>query len=273
VHAVPSTDVIAAEHAGHTIVYATAEGGIGALDPATGVVLGTIKVGRHLRGAAFAADAFQPGAPAGAEAGLTLAQSLGRIIRESRTEAVQIFAARELARSRAPNGIAILASIINDALTAPAVAEAAGAALLQHVDASPAGVAPIIQALGSHADRLARSHPRGIGILARIAGAARAREAVVPLLDQLEDPATPLQTIAEVAAALAKIGDASAAPRLTSFVLLHRADPDAAPAAIAALGALATVGGGPARETIAFIADDPRTTAAVAERAREKLIH
>jgi len=263
-------DVVAAEHTGAAIAYATADGAIGVLDAESGAQIGRAAVGARIAGGAFAADGFKSAA---AQPAPSTDETLAGIARdrESRFAAQKRLAVRELGRRATPAAAAALVSLLTDPSTPEELAEDAATALLARPD--PSVVAPLIAALAVHADRVTGKRPRGVGLIARALGAAHAREAVGPLLDHLEDPATSPATAEEIAAALVKIGDPSALPRLQTVLLLHRCDPDAESVAEGTLDALAALGGAPEHEVIAFVADDPRTAPALAAHAREKLSH
>jgi len=271
--AIPRADIVSAEHAGTTIVYATADGQIDLLEPESGMLLAEASAGGRVVGASFAADGFRPPAPAGPSHAPSTDDALAAIARDkdSRFAAQKRLAVRELGRRGNLAATTILVALLGDPATPAELAEDAGAALLARPD--PTVTAPIVAALAVHTDRVSGKRPRGVALLARALAAGHAREAVGPLLDHLEDPATPPPVVDEIAAALVQIADPSALPRLSSILLLHRCDPDAAPIASAMVDALAALGGGPERELLAFVADDPRTTPALAAHAREKLGH
>jgi hypothetical protein len=94
------------------------------------------------------------------------------------------------------------------------------------------------------------------------------------LVAHLEDPATPLGTVKEIAEALGKCGNKDALPALRSYLLTYRADPlfggDSGPLN-AVVNALLVLGGGAERELVAFVEADERTQAPVAEYARYAL--
>jgi hypothetical protein len=176
---------------------------------------------------------------------------------------------RELGRRGTVAATLVLASLITNEATSVELAEDAASALLARSDLATVG--PLVAALAVHADRTTGKTPRGVGVLARALGAARAREAVGPLLDHLEDPATPPAIAAEIGAALVHIGDSAAVPRLVSVLLLQRCDPGESEIADTALDAALALGGAPEREVVSYVADDPRTAPEVAAHAREKL--
>jgi hypothetical protein len=91
------------------------------------------------------------------------------------------------------------------------------------------------------------------------------------LLEHLEDPATSDDTAEELGAALAALADPDARARLTSLLLLHHADPAAAPFAASVLDALLAVGGPAERQVVAYVAADPRSAPALAAHARARL--
>jgi hypothetical protein len=262
-------DVAAAEHTGAAIVFVTANGGVGAIDPETGALAGSADVGARVLGATFAAEGYRPAGPAQPAAAIVAALAAIVRDREARFGAEKRLAAAELGRIGDGDATAALVAIVTDAATPPDPARAAAEALLARVD--PKIDAPILAALAVHADHVRGTSPVAVGLLARAAGAARDRAAIDPLLAHLEDPATGAADINDIAAALTAIGGAEALPRLSSFVLLNRCDADAVGPVGSALDALADLGGAAERELLAFVAADACTAPGVAVRARTRL--
>ena len=265
----PRAEVVTAEDSGAAILIATADGEIVVLDPLNGAILGQVTTGARLAGAAFAVEGFRPAHPPAEPASSD--EALLAMVRDkdARLGAEKRLAVRELGRRGNLAATTGLVGLITDEATPVEIAEDAAAALLGGPDARV--VAPIIAALAVHADRTTGRTPRGVGVLARALGAARVSEAVAPLLDHLEDPATPPAVAGEIGAAVVLIGDAAALPRLVSVLLLSRCDPAETEIADVALDATFALGGAAERQVLSYVAEDPRTAPEVAARAREKL--
>src|SRR5262249_32412506 len=158
--------------------------------------------GGPIAGATFAIEGFRPPDPPAPRRD-SIDDALAAIARDKdvRFAAPKKIAVNELGRRGTPAATAALVAIITDPATLPELADDAGSALLAH----PSSVAPLLAALSVRRDHVTGARPRGVALFARALGAARAREAVAPLLDQLEDPATPPAAADEIASALVQI--------------------------------------------------------------------
>jgi outer membrane protein assembly factor BamB len=270
-HQHPRFDVIAAEHLGSAIAYASQEGEVGALDPRTGARLGETKSGLRLMGATFDADGWRP---AGEGAAVDSHEALVSIVwnRDARFNTQKSFAVTMLGALPGPEPTAALIKVLQEEAMPPPVVQAAATALVARK--VPEGLTHLIAALETRSDFVAGTRLRAIDALARAAGAIGRPEATPALIARLHDPETPLAAIKDVVEALAACGDPAALPALRSFLLIYRADPGFGPepaALTAAVDALLVHGGGAEREIVGFVAADPRSEPRIAEYARRAL--
>jgi outer membrane protein assembly factor BamB len=271
-HNHPKSDIVSVEHVGDAIVYVSLEGELGAIDAKTGARLAQQKLGMRITGATFDADGFMPKGEGAAPTDTVgaLAAMVGD--RDSRFQAVKLFAISALGGVQGQGASSALLKVILDEKTPPPVYQKAAEVLVARKDAEALPL--YLEALAVRHDYLAGTRPRAVEVLARAIGAIGKPEGAAALIPHLEDPQTPLGTVKEIAEALGKCGNKDAIPALRSFLLAYRADPmfaaDSA-ALNAVIGALLAVGGGAERELVAFVAEDPRTQAPVAEYARYAL--
>ena len=123
--------------------------------------------------------------------------------------------------------------------------------------------------------KVAGARPANLDVLARAAGALRAKEAALPLAEHLRLPETDPAAVIEIARALAAISVEEVLPALRDYLAVYRADPayDADPSALLAVtDALVKLGGAPEREFLLYVAEEPRTLPAVREYARHALV-
>ena len=131
-----------------------------------------------------------------------------------------------------------------------------------------------VDAIRIHADYVDGVRPANLDVLARAAGALRAKEAAGPLAEHLRLPETEPLAVVEIARALAAIGVDSALPALRDYLAVYRADPDyeSDPSALLAVtDALVKLGGPPEREFLLYVAEEPRTLAPLREYVRHAL--
>ncbi|HEY7955088.1 MAG TPA: PQQ-binding-like beta-propeller repeat protein [Polyangia bacterium] len=272
----PRTDVVSAEAEGPSLVYASTDGEVGALDARSGAVRLSYKTGLRLRGASFDAVGFAGGSagqaavdPAG------VLSTLDQIVwdRDARFTAVKVFAVNaigELAGKEA--SAALLKVVLAEHGVPPSVQKRAGEALVARKDASAIDL--YLDALKVHADWLADRRPRGVAVLARALAGLGAKQAAPELAAHLADPATPQPALRELASGLAELGGAEAVRALGDYLLTYRADPmflsDPSSLTIAGEGLLQQ-GGAEGRRTVTFVAGEPRTLPAVASYLQKAL--
>lgn len=277
VFAHPRTDVVASEDVGSSIVFASADGDVGAIDPRSGAVHVIEKTGLRVNGASFDADGLEAGAAAAPPTEADVARTLEQIVwdRDRRFGAVKVFAVDALG---GVPGLPVSAALVK-IVRAPAgpggvppEAQAhAGAALVARKDA--AAVPLYLEALREHYDFLDDQQPRGVAVLARAVAALDVKEAAPLVAAQLADHETPDRALKDLAATLGTLGGADATRALTRFLLMYRSDPAFAadPAPLTVAGEALIKAGADARKTVAFVVDDKRTLAPVARELKVSL--
>jgi PQQ-like domain len=277
VYAHPRTDVVASEDAGSAIVFVSADGDLGLLDPATGAARIIQRTGLRVAGASFDADGLATGATAPPPNDEEVARTLEQIVwdRDARFAAVKVFAVDALG---GVPGLPVSAALLKIVRAAPgpggvppAAQQRAGEALVARKDR--AAVPLFIEALREHYDFLEDRQPRGVGVLARALAALDVKEAAPLVAAHLADHETPSRALADLTTTLAQLGGADAARALREFLLTYHADPAFAvdPAPLAVAGEALIQAGGDARATVAFVADDKRTLAPLARQLRASL--
>lgn len=277
VYAHPRTDVVASQDAGSAIVFASADGDVGLIDPASGAVRVVQRTGLRLSGASFDADGVTAGAGATPPTEEEVARTLEQIVwdHDARFGPVKVFAVDALGGvpglpvSRAL--LKIVRSSTGPGGVPPMAQQHASEALVARRDR--AAVPELLTALGEHYDFLDDKQPRGVDVLARALSALDVKEAAPLLAAHLGDHETPERALKDVAAALAHLGGADGEHALREFLLEYHADPafllDPAPLYVAG-EALVTAGVEP-RRAVAFVVDDKRTLQPVARQLRVAL--
>lgn len=133
----------------------------------------------------------------------------------------------------------------------------------------------ILAALAKRNDFMADQKAPPLAPLAKAAAAANEPRATPLLLDHLEDPSTPGEDLPAVAAALLKLADASAAPRIERFLRLYHADasePGLSEALASCSALLVKLKKGQAQGTLSEIAGDPRTENALREAVGKQVL-
>jgi len=281
----PRVELVASDHAGPVIAAVSATGEVIAVDPASGALRwqGKLGVEGQVLGASFDADGWAPDGQVAAapEASSTVAAlvSIARD-RDARFADVKELAVGALATLPGREVSTALLAMIQEQRTPPKLRDTAVEALVARRDA--AALDAYAAALAVRQDYLAGTHPVAVGAVARVIaglagaeldGAARSA-AIEALVVQLESPAIDAPDLIEVVHALAAIGNGAELPALRRQLLAYRADPAFATDAKlvkAVIDALLAHGGAEDRETLGFVADDPRTQDAVATYARQAL--
>jgi outer membrane protein assembly factor BamB len=256
-------DIVAAEDSGRAIVYVSAEGELGAIDRRTGAALGAVDTGLRVTGAELDVDGFLPSAQAQPEPTARVLATLA-LDRDARFNPWKAWAVDTLAAAQGADVTRALLRIVADDGAPKDAADRAAAALdTRRDDASVAVMIETLAAPGATA--------RVLSVVTRALAMLRKPEAGPALLERLLDPSTPDGALGELAGALAAVGYRQGAPELGSFLLLHRADPayaDDANGLAEVIDALLKLGGPLERQLVAFVAADPRTSAAVARHAK-----
>jgi hypothetical protein len=152
----------------------------------------------------------------------SLAQRLERAARNPDTRLVpsRAFAATLLGAVEDDQAARSLIALCGDAATPTRVREEACTTLSRRSVPSDA----VLAALALRADFLVGTSPPPSGALAMAALHGGDKRTVPALLEQLNDPATPLEQLPGILRALGALGDASTAPALAGFVRLYHAD-------------------------------------------------
>jgi len=269
-YAHPKVDLVGSGDVGPAILFASVDGELGALDARSGALVWSKRTDLKVAGVTFDADGFAPGTGAPAP----LLQTLADIAwdHDARFTAVKVFAVGAIGRVPGVEATAKLVELVTKEGVPPAVAKAAGEALLARRDASAKSV--YRDALAVRYDYLADRRSHGVDVLARVVAAIDDKEAAPLLAAHLVDPATPLPALKEIVRALVALGGAPSVAALRDLVLTYRADAaflaDPQPLELAGDGLLALAGDG-GRRTVAFVAEEPRTLAPLAVYLRRAL--
>ena len=277
VYAHPRTDVVASEDAGTAIVFASADGDVGLIDPTSGAVRVVQRTGLRVTGASFDADGVTAGAGAQAPTEEEVAHTLEQIVwdHDARFGAVKVFAVDALGGvpglpvSRAL--LKIVRAQPGPGGPPPAAQQRAGEALVARKDRE--AVPLMLEALAEHYDFLEDKQPRGIDVMARALGVLEVKEAAPLLAAHLADHETPERALKPIAETLAHLGGADAEHALREFLLEYHADPAFLldPSPLYAAGDALVRAGDEARRAVAFVVGDPRTLQPVSRQLRVTL--
>jgi outer membrane protein assembly factor BamB len=260
-------DAVASSDTGRAILFITAGGELGALDPITGARTWRAELpGEVVRGATFDAEGFAPAPGAAASTPPDLLGALTAIIADPdlRFPAMKLFAVEELGRQPGREVTAKLIEILQSEKTAPLAVQKAGEMLVSRRDAGAIDL--LTGALRAHADYSEKRPAPPVEILARAVGAlGPLARSVAPDLDvHLRLPETSPAAAAEIARALVQIGASESVGALRDFLTMYRADAvyERDPTAlVAAAEALLKLGGTSDRELLLFVAEEPHTAA------------
>jgi outer membrane protein assembly factor BamB len=131
-----------------------------------------------------------------------------------------------------------------------------------------AGAEYLNEALDEHYDFLESREAPPVGVIAGAALYMRNEAAVPRLLDHLEDPETPFDDLAPIAAALTELGNPGMVPRLKGFVVRYRADREfrgREEPLLEFVRAIGRHGADADRQAIAALAQQPRTLPALVD--------
>jgi outer membrane protein assembly factor BamB len=284
----PRVGLVASAHVGPVLAAISQQGDVIAIEPATGKLRWQAALGAdgQVLGATFDADGWAPQGEvdASGEAGGTVAAliSIARD-RDARFADIKELAVSALANLPGREVSAELLGMIQDARTPARLRETAVEVLVSRRDVTALDV--YAAALSVRADYIANTRPVAVAEIARViaglagpdlekADAKARKEAVEALVLQLESPETTPLELLEIVRALSAIGDGAELPPLRRQLLAYRADPafgGDGKLVKAVVDALLARGGAEDRETVAFVADDPRTHEAVAAYAHKAL--
>jgi outer membrane protein assembly factor BamB len=264
----PDADAVSSDHTGGALVFVTTAGEIGALDAATGqrIYAAHVPGASLVRGATFDADGFAPRVggtgdlpPARHEG---LAETLSAILWDAdrRFWDVKIFAIDELGKLPGRGVTADLLKVTQQQDLPVGVRRKAGEALVARKDGNSIDL--FIETLKTHSDFVEGTRASSVEIVARAAGAMKAKAVAGALIEHLRLPDTEPETVTQISRALAAIQATEGVPALRDFLSLYRADPayDAEPAALIAVSeALLQLGGAGERPLLLFIAEQPST--------------
>ena len=264
-YSIPNSDAVASADTGHAIMFVTADGEIGGLDPVTGARLYEAHLpGEIVRGATFDAEGFAPVGAAAASKPPDLLTALTTIIADpdQRFPVLKLFAIEELGRQPGREVTAKLIDILHKEGLAPLAYQKAGEMLVARRDAGSLDL--MTAALRAHADYAEKRPAPPVEILARAVGALGpiGRALAPDLADELRLPETSPAAAAEIARALVALGAQETLPALRDFLSLYRADSsyERDPTAlVAAAEALLKLGGPSDRVLLLYLAEEPHT--------------
>jgi hypothetical protein len=277
----PRVELVASEHTGDAIVGVSSYGDIVALDPRTGAVRATSKLGTtaQVLGATFDADGWSP---SGEGQPVETAAALVAIIRDrdARFERVKELAVTTLAKIRGADVTRELLAVLGDKRASGKLKEMVIETLERRKD--PSALPVLVEQLAVHDDYIAGTNTDSLAPAVRaIAGLrgtpldpAQAAAARVALQGHLEDPTTDSADLVLIIDALSAIGGGAERPALGSHLLLYRADDEVGGNAgwqHAIVAALASDAGPQERELLHQVAADPRTLPGLAAAIQETL--
>ncbi|MSP59671.1 MAG: hypothetical protein EXR72_04895 [Myxococcales bacterium] len=271
-YAHPRVDVVGSDDSGASIVYATADGQLCAIDARSGGLAWSKKTGLKVTGVTFDADGFAPGTGGQPP---SVAQTLATIIwdPDARFTAVKVFAVDAMTKVPGREVTEVLVKVVLKEGMAPAVVARAAEALVTRQDADSA---PLYrEALALHYDYLADRRVRGVDTLARVSAVVSDRESSALLARHLADPATPLAAMKEIVKSIVSLGGPEAVKPLRDLVLAYRCDPsfNSDPQALQlAVDGLLRLGGPEERRLLVFVAEEKRTLPSLGAFLRKILV-
>ena len=242
-----------------------AKGDVTFLDARSGRVTGKVELGQPLTSCAVQADAFTQ---AGSEKTPSLTEQIAEVARLPDADLVpmQQVLLQELAKIDSPLATRTLIDLAASDRTAPALIEAARAAL----SARRTGADEMLAALDHRYDYLAGAlRPPPVGPLADALAAMKETRAAALLAAHLGDPATPPDDVRRAAAALIELGGKAEIEPLRRFFVQYRGlgepevDSAIQAAVVSSAAALIKIG---ARDVVAGAATDPFTNIALRPR-------
>jgi hypothetical protein len=259
---------MAAEHTGPSIVFVTADGGVGAVDAPSGRPVLEARLSGEaadfvmVRGAAFDADGFEPAGPPPTAAPPTMNQVLASMAQDpdSRLPDIKMFAISHLAEAPGAEVTKDLLRILDATGSSPQVTARAADALVAREDAAALDL--YIEALRVHPDYALDRKPKRLDVFARAVTAMKAKKAIPALVDHLRLPETDRDFVRDIADAVLATEATEAVPAFEDFLMQYRADPafiHAPGALFAAAEVLVKLGGGASGSVLQFLLDEPKT--------------
>jgi outer membrane protein assembly factor BamB len=242
-----------------------AKGDVTFLDARSGGVTGKVELGAPLTACVVQADAFTQ---AGSTKMPSLTEQIAEVARLPDADLVpmQQVLLQELTKIDSPLATRTLIDLAESDRTAPALIEAARAAL----SARRTGADEMLSALDHHYDYLAGPlRPPPVGPLADALAAMKETRAAPLLAAHLGDPATPPDDVRRAAAALIDLGGKAEIEPLRRFFAHYRGlgepevDSAIQAAVVSSAAALIKIG---ARDVVAGAATDPFTNVALRPR-------
>ena len=262
----PRHDAIGAVHAGSAIVFADAEGGVGALDANTGhILLSARPQGMPatflVHGVSFDAEAFAGQGP-GAHLGEPLPQVLKSIALhpDKRFNDVRLFAIDQLSHMQDDGVAAALLEVLQKGSGEPYLMEKAADSLVARGDARSLPV--YVEAIKVKPDYAEGRQPQRLDLMARALAKLGARDAMPLLVEHVRLPETDPGTVAEIGQAVITLSARDVLAPFRDYLAEYRADPAFASepgALIAAANVLAKLGDSQDRTLLLYAAAEPRT--------------
>ncbi|MCG5055651.1 MAG: PQQ-binding-like beta-propeller repeat protein [Myxococcales bacterium] len=261
----PRLDAIGAVHTGPALVFADAEGNLGALEARSGRLLmsaapaglGALKV----RGASFDAEGFGKPGP-GAQPSVSISEALKAIALDpdKRFHDVQVFAIEQLSRSEAPGVTAALLEVLQRGEGEPYLLEKAADSLVERQD--PRSLPLFLEAIEVKPDYAEGRAPQRLELIARALAKLGARDAMPALVDHIRLPQTDPSAVSEIAAAVIALEAKEVIAAFRDYLSQYRADPafmSQPGALIAAANVLARLGDTQDRTLLLYVAEEPKT--------------
>jgi outer membrane protein assembly factor BamB len=270
----PEVEAVSAVHQGSIILFATADGEIAGLDPTSGARRYDLRLpGENVRGATFDSDAFDGDGERAAPPALPAVLASMVRDRDRRFADLQLFAIDQMRGVPGPEITGELLRLMADEDLSPIARQRAGQVLIARQGLASAETSGdsqsailLVEAIRIHADRIARTRPAGLPMLAAAAGKMKVAAAALPLAEHLALPETDPATATAIVRALASIGSEAVVPALRDYLCQYRADSafegDAA-ALLVTVDALLVLGKARERELLTFVAEAPRTLPAL----------
>ncbi len=261
----PRLDAIASSHTGKSIVFADAQGELGALDASHGGLLlrGLPQGLPELKvvGASFDAEGFAASGP-GAHPAPPLADTLKSIALDpdKRFNDVRVFAVEQLSQVDSPGVTAALLEVLQKGTGEPYVLEKAAERLVQRQDKNALPV--FIEAIKVKPDYAEGRDPQRLDLMARALAKLGAKDAMGPLVDHVRLPETDPGTVAEIAEAAIALNAREVLPTFRDYLAMYRADPSfmSQPGAlIAAANVLVKLGDAFDRTLLLYVSQEPKT--------------
>jgi len=276
----PREDVISSVHSGKVIGFASMDGVVRALDPASGKKVYEAKVKGQIVGATFDVEGWNPRESIAKQ--MSTVDALVSISRDRdrRFADVKKFAISALADLPGGDASKDLLAIVQNPRTPPKIYEKAVEALIKRKE--PGGLKYLVRALEVKYDFIKGTKPTAIGVVARAIYAMRdkkldkkmAHRAGTALLGHIHSPQTEISDLVGVIKALGVVGVGRELGPLRGLLLSYRGNPEFSKqtATMSATVDVLLANGGPLeRETVAYVSEDAHTQPAIAAYAKQAL--